>query len=103
MRALAEVGRELADDPAWADAILEPTEVVGVIDLSESSVDIRTMTRTLPLRQWAVANELRRRIKIRFDEEGIETPFPHRTLTWSDHSRPLAVRLTSPEDRSESA
>mgnify|MGYP006277477317 CR=1 FL=1 len=95
MRVLADLGAELAEDPEWQDAVLEPTEVVGVINLGESSVDVRTMTRTLPLKQWDVANELRRRIVNRFDEEGIETPFPYRTLTWSDQSVPLTVRLES--------
>ena len=95
MRVLARLGAELAEDPEWQDAVLEPTEVVGVINLGESSIDVRTMTRTLPLKQWDVANELRRRIVNRFAEEGIETPFPHRTLTWSDQSMPLTVRLES--------
>lgn len=93
MRMLDEIGQELSNDPDWQDAVLEPTEVVGVISLGESSIDIRTITRTLPLKQWDVANELRRRIVNRFDEEGIETPFPYRTLTWSDQSIPLTVRL----------
>ena len=52
----------------------------GVQSLSDSSVDIRIFFKTLPDRQWTVARELRRRIKNRFDEEGIEIPFPHRTL-----------------------
>jgi small conductance mechanosensitive channel len=102
MRVLSEIGVELAEDPEWRSAILAPTDVVGVISLGESSVEIRTITRTVPLRQWDVANELRRRIKYRFDEAGIETPFPYRTLTWSDQSVPLAVRLTSPDPHSDS-
>lgn len=93
MRLLGEIGRELAEDPEWGGAVMEPTDVVGVVNLGESSVNVRTITRTLPLKQWDVANELRRRIVIRFGEAGIETPFPHRTIAWSDQSVPLTVRL----------
>jgi len=102
MRVLSDIGMELAEDPEWRSAVLEPTDVVGVTNLGESSVEIRTITRTVPLKQWDVANELRRRIKHRFDEAGIETPFPYRTLTWSDQSMPLAVRLTSTDPQSDS-
>jgi hypothetical protein len=43
-------------------------------------VVIRVMFKTKPLQQWAVAREFRRRIKKAFDAEGIEIPFPHRTV-----------------------
>ena len=36
--------------------------------------------KTLPLKQWAVGREFNRRMKKRFDELGIEIPFPHLTL-----------------------
>jgi small conductance mechanosensitive channel len=77
---LKEVGADLQADPEWSRALLEPMEVLGVQNLGESSVDIRIYFKTLPDRQWKVGRELRRRIKIRFDAEGIEIPFPHRTL-----------------------
>ena len=38
-------------------------------------------------KQWAVGREMNRRIKKRFDEEGIEIPFPHRTVFLADSSR----------------
>jgi small conductance mechanosensitive channel len=38
--------------------------------------------KTLPIKQWEVAREYRRRLKNRFDELGVEIPFPHRTLYW---------------------
>lgn len=36
-------------------------------------------------------------LKKRFDEEGIEIPFPHRTLTASADSPPLAIRIVQPD------
>lgn len=77
---LREIGDEIAADPDWRDVLLEPMEIPGVQNLGESSVDIRVFFKTLPDEKWRVARELRRRIKNRFDAEGIEIPFPHRTL-----------------------
>jgi small conductance mechanosensitive channel len=42
------------------------------------------MVKTVPLKQWEVGRELRRRIKKRFDEKGIDIPFPHRILLWGE-------------------
>jgi small conductance mechanosensitive channel len=51
--------------------------------LAESSVDIRVAGDTQPGRQWAVAREFRLRIKLAFDAEKIEMPFPHQVLVTS--------------------
>jgi small conductance mechanosensitive channel len=82
-RALAvlsdEAGR-LAVDPGWVARFDGAPEVVGVQSLADSGVTLRVLLRTQPGQQWAVAREFRRRIKNRLDREGIEIPFPHRTL-----------------------
>ena len=57
-----------------------PLEVWGVESLGDSSVVVRLVARTQPGSQWNVARELRRRIKNRFDAEGVEIPFPQRTV-----------------------
>ncbi len=77
---LAEVGRALAQDEALGRLVLEPAQVLGVESLSDSQVTIRMMVKTVPLKQWDVARELRRRIKARFDQEGIRTPCPQRVI-----------------------
>ncbi len=74
------VGNELAHDPDWREDIVEAPIVVRVNEFGESSVDLRIVGRTAPHRQWAVAGELRRRLKKCFDAEGVEIPFPHRVL-----------------------
>lgn len=76
MEVLAGVGAELREDAGYAPLLLEPLEVMGVQDLAASQVAIRVRIKTLPLKQWMVARELRRRIKNRFDRENIEIPFP---------------------------
>jgi small-conductance mechanosensitive channel len=55
-------------------------EVLGVEEFGDSAVVIRVRFTTVPIQQWAVAREFRRRVKNAFDERGIEIPFPHRTL-----------------------
>jgi len=55
-------------------------EVLGVISFGDSSVNLKFRVKVEPLHQWAVAREFNRLIKNRFDELGIEIPFPQRTL-----------------------
>lgn len=81
---LRDIGNEFQHEDQWAPLLLDPPEVLGVQALGESSVVIRMQVRTLPLKQWEVARELRRRIKKRFDADGIEIPFPQVTLTWGE-------------------
>jgi small conductance mechanosensitive channel len=85
-------------DPEWAGLLLEPPTVPGVQSLDDSAVVIRVTAKTLPLKQWDVARELRRRIKKRFDQEGIEIPFPHTTLYWGAGQMPAL----QPHDRDPS-
>ncbi len=77
---LADVGRALAQDEHFGKLVLEPAQVLGVESLSDAQVTIRMMVKTVPLKQWEVARELRRRIKARFDQEGIRMPHPQRVI-----------------------
>lgn len=78
---LREVGAELQEDPRFAPSILAPLEVLGVDAFADSAVVIKFRIKTMPLKQWEVGRELRKRIKKRFDVEGIEIPFPQRVVT----------------------
>jgi small conductance mechanosensitive channel len=77
---LKSVAAELAAEPDYAEAILEPLEVLGVDSFADSAVIIKSRIKTKPIEQWRVGRELNRRIKQAFDREGIEIPFPQRTL-----------------------
>jgi small-conductance mechanosensitive channel len=70
----------LWQDPEWASLVLSEPEVWGVQDWGQSEVVIRLVVQTVPLEQWAVARELRKRLKHAFDDAGIEIPFPQRTI-----------------------
>ncbi|MDV2503138.1 MAG: mechanosensitive ion channel family protein, partial [bacterium] len=80
MEVLREVGEELRQDKDFKELILEPMNMMGVEDFGDSQVTIRMFFTTLPLKQWDVAREFRRRVKKAFDKHGIEIPFPHRTI-----------------------
>jgi small conductance mechanosensitive channel len=80
----SEAGR-LAADSAWHQVLDGLPEVLGVERLGESGVTVRTVLRTVPGQQWAVGREFRRRIKNRLDAEGIEIPYPQRTVHVRHH------------------
>lgn len=75
-----EVGRELAEDSVWGCDIRKPIQFERVDDFADSAVMIKILGDTKPLRQWAVAGEFRKRLKIAFDKAGIEIPFPQRVV-----------------------
>jgi small-conductance mechanosensitive channel len=75
------VARDLMADPAFAAFILEPLEVLGVDAFKATEVTLRFRIKTLPLKQWEVGRELRRRIKKAFDAQGISIPGPQMSVT----------------------
>jgi moderate conductance mechanosensitive channel len=74
------VGKELAEDPMYAQKFKTPPHVLRVDNFGDSSIDIKVIGDTLPLEQWALMGELRLRLKRVFDDEGIVIPYPQRTL-----------------------
>lgn len=88
---LIALTREMRDDPQFGRLITEDVNMLGVDELGESSVNIKFFLKTRPLQQWPVKRELLRRIKNRFDELGIEIPFPQRTIHMRYHEPPRAA------------
>jgi moderate conductance mechanosensitive channel len=74
------VGKDLQSDPAFREDILAPVEVVGLDKFADSAVIIKARIKTKPVKQWRVGREFNRRLKKKFDELGIEIPFPHVTV-----------------------
>lgn len=77
---LREIGKEMREEDRWAAVIREPLEVMGVERLADSAVIVRARFKTDPGSRWAVNREFLRRVKQRFDVEGIEIPFPSRKV-----------------------
>jgi len=81
---LRVLGEDLMADPAFAGDILEPLEVLGVDSFGDNAVIIKARITTVPLKQWRIGREFNRRMKKRFDELGIEIPFPRRTIYFGE-------------------
>lgn len=83
-----EVLRKLCTEIAEEnDKIVEGPTVLGVTKLGESDVTISVMAKTIPMEQWAVERELRKRIKERLEDKGIEIPYPRRVVIESSERR----------------
>ncbi len=79
----------VADEVAREDGdVIDDPEVWGVEQLGAHGVAIRLVVKTRPSEQFRVSRELRRRIKMAFDREGIEIPFPQQTV-W--HRQPASA------------
>ena len=80
-RVLEDVAHDMWEDEEFKGVIIEEPSVWGVQELGIDGVVVRVALKTAPLEQWAVAREMRQRIKARFDHEGIEIPRPQR-MVW---------------------
>jgi small conductance mechanosensitive channel len=89
---MVSVAEELRQDPDFGPKIIEPIEILGVDQFGPSEVVIKARLKTLPIEQWGVGREYRRRLKKAFDAKGIEIPFPHRTLYMGTASPPFVVQ-----------
>jgi len=96
IRLLQEIGMEFERDEEWHPLILEPFEVLGLNEFTESGIVVRMQVKTLPLKQWVVSRELRRRIKYRFEADGIEMAWPHVRLYWGEGQMPLPEAQQTP-------
>lgn len=80
IKVVNKVGEDLSLDSYWKELIIKPPQFLRVDDFGDSSIVIKILGETQPLKQWEVTGELRKRIKIAFDIEGIEIPFPQRVI-----------------------
>jgi len=75
-----KVGEELFQDGSLGPYVIEKPQVLGIDNFGDSSIDIKVIAKTKPLKQWDVTRAFRLKIKMAFDKEGISIPFPHRTI-----------------------
>ena len=99
---MRRVAAELQTEPEYGSVMLEPLEIIGVDSFADSAVVIKARLKTLPIKQWMVGREYRRRLKKAFDAERIEIPFPHRTLYMGEASPPFHVAAKQIDTKSES-
>ncbi|HBF23352.1 MAG TPA: mechanosensitive ion channel protein MscS, partial [Planctomycetes bacterium] len=89
---LQKVLTQFAEDEAWKSDVLEEPQILGVDGLGESEVAFKIAVKVAPGRQWAARREMLKRIKIAFDIEGIEIPFPQR-VHYVEANQPLPKTL----------
>jgi small conductance mechanosensitive channel len=91
-RTIERVAHELYVDEHWAPKLLEQPEVWGVEELGPDGIRVRLVAKTRPLEQWKVARELRARLKVAFDQAGIEVSAQKVTTasTAEDQGQPAA-------------
>lgn len=94
---IREVDAEARKDEEFAGRLAGDLEVMGVHELGDSSVTVRVRVKTLAGFQWGVRREYLRQIKLKFDEVGIEIPFPHMTVYFGEirggNTAPAHVRI----------
>lgn len=78
--AIKDLGAELQATPQFGRVILEPIEIMGVDAFRDNAFVIKARIKTRPIQQWNVGREFNRRMKLRFDEMGIEIALPHRIV-----------------------
>lgn len=84
MEVIADELEALAGDPEWSPRIRGEAEVLGLERLEDSAVVLRARLQTVAHERWGVRREALRRLKKRFDSEGITIPFPQVTVHRAD-------------------
>lgn len=75
-----KIGNEMAEDPIWKEHILKAPQFLRIDNFADSAIEIKIIGETPAHKKWDVTGELRKRIKLTFDQEGIEIPFPQRVI-----------------------
>ncbi|MBK1988369.1 mechanosensitive ion channel family protein [Sphaerospermopsis aphanizomenoides BCCUSP55] len=85
LQLIENVTLEMNQEPQWQKQIIEKPTVLGVENFSDRGMMIRVWIKTQPLKQWEVAREYRRRLKIALDKAGISIPVPQQTILINHH------------------
>lgn len=80
IKVIDKVGKDMTADEQWTADIIETPHFLRVDDFADSAIIVKILGETQPGRQWDVAGELRKRLKIAFDKNGIEIPLPQRVI-----------------------
>ena len=81
---IEDVALKMDRDPLWQEQIVETPKVLGVDNFGDRGLIIRVWIKTQPLKQWDVAREFRRRLKIAFDQAGVSIPLPQQAIWVND-------------------
>ncbi len=85
MRVMLEMARQMKDE--MPRDILEEPAMLGVDKMTSESVMLRLAVKTAPARQADIGRDLRRRIKLAFDREGIKAPLGRQQIVLASPPR----------------
>jgi small conductance mechanosensitive channel len=74
MAAMRDAGAALGADAEFKPHILAPLEVYGIDAFQDSQLVLKARIKTVPLKQWLIGRELRKRMAKIFAERGIAPP-----------------------------
>jgi small conductance mechanosensitive channel len=89
---MRRVAEEMWAEPKYRTVMLDPIEIFGVDAFTDNGITIKCRLKTLPLQQFAVGREYRRRLKKAFDAEGIDMPSSPRVVRPPEVSQPSGAR-----------
>lgn len=91
IKIMQQVGETMINEEDYKEVIREPLEIFGLDKFGDSAIVIKARLKTTPGEQWRLGREYRKRLKVAFDKEGIEIPFPHTTVYWGEKIDPLKL------------
>ncbi|MFI3324255.1 MAG: mechanosensitive ion channel family protein [Rikenellaceae bacterium] len=97
MEIMKEVGDELRAGKEGQNMIAD-IEIWGLDAFADSAITIKMLIKTRPMKQWRVKREYQRLLKIRFDAEGVEIPFPHITFYTGEQTKALPITMENPKE-----
>jgi len=80
IEAMRDASSSLMNDPEFRPHILEPLEMFGIDAFEPGQLIVKGRIKTVPLKQWVVGRELRKRITRLFAERDIEMAKPFVSL-----------------------
>jgi small conductance mechanosensitive channel len=97
--AMEEAATSLTQEPAFKPYILAPLEIFGVDAFEPGQLVIKARIKTVPLKQWVVGRELRRRIARVFNQRGIRMPTSRMVVDLRRPPTSHKAQDTSPKSR----
>jgi moderate conductance mechanosensitive channel len=71
LRSLESAAAELRADPSWSKTLVDGPRILGVQSFDRNATTVRLQVRTLPNHQDEISRELRRRIHVELQRQGI--------------------------------
>lgn len=76
IQVLKDLGREIKESEEYGKYVLSDIEICGLNEFQDSAIVVLCRIKTTPQEQWKIKRRFNQMIKERFEQEGIEIPFP---------------------------